>query len=206
MFTSIVGGILLRSMNQVKQPIPISKYLELAARIYVWGLLSIYGLGKISGGQFYRKGALPEEVAATTLREVGSFDLAWTFMGHSYTYILFIGISQLIGAWMLLFDRTKLLGVAILIPILINIIVFDAIFFDDGNYGALFSACVYMSLLMLILYLNKGKVIKVFNALIEKSPAPALLIPSRMKLIAISLVIIGAFFGLEQMMLNVLGR
>ena len=89
-------------MDPIKKTVPISKYLELAARIYLWGMLSIYGLGKISGGQFYRNGKLPEEVAATTLGEVGSFDLAWTFMGHSYAYILFIGISQLIEAWMLL--------------------------------------------------------------------------------------------------------
>lgn len=51
-------------------------------------------------------------------------------MGYSFAYILFIGVMQIVGAWMLLWERTKLLGVAILMPILVNIVVFDIIFLD----------------------------------------------------------------------------
>ena len=95
-------------------------YAELAARWYVFLLLTIYGSGKLLGGQFYRRGNLPEEIATLPLSEVAGFDLAWAFMGYSYAYILFIGISQLIGAILLLFERTKLVGTMILIPILVN--------------------------------------------------------------------------------------
>lgn len=35
------------------------KVIELAARWYVFVFLNIYGLGKIAGGQFYRRGHLP---------------------------------------------------------------------------------------------------------------------------------------------------
>ena len=34
----------------------IKHNIELAARIFVWFILSSYGLGKIIGGQFYRRG------------------------------------------------------------------------------------------------------------------------------------------------------
>jgi hypothetical protein len=64
----------------------------------------IYALSKIFGGQFYMKGKLPAEIASTTLGEASSFSLAWTFMGHSYLYILFIGFTQLLGAWLLLWQ------------------------------------------------------------------------------------------------------
>ena len=70
--------------------------IELAARWYVFIFLNVYGLGKIAGGQFYRRGRLPEEVAKTLLGEVNAFDLAWTFMGYSFAYILFIGLAEVV--------------------------------------------------------------------------------------------------------------
>ena len=82
------------------------------------------------GGQFFRRGQLPDVVAQTTLEQASAFEIGWTFMGYSFAYILFVGISQIVGAWLLLWNKTKLLGVTILFPILLNIIVFDLIFLD----------------------------------------------------------------------------
>src|SRR5262245_16943147 len=95
------------------------RVIELAARWYVFWFLNVYGLGKIAGGQFYRRGRLPEEVAKTLLGEANAFDLAWTFMGYSFAYILFIGLAEVVGAWLLLWERTKLLGVAVLLPVMV---------------------------------------------------------------------------------------
>lgn len=181
-----------------------SFYFELAARWHVFLLLNTYGLGKIIGGQFHRKGHLPPEVAEQTLATVNSFDLAWTFMGHSYTYILFIGISQLIGAWCLLWDKTKLIGVAILIPILTNIIVFDAVFFD--TYGALASAVIYFLLLMSILVLNKERVLNAFKALTTSVLTVKPTIKQSAQTAGIVLGIIVLIFGIEQTFVNLLGH
>jgi hypothetical protein len=60
--------------------------------------LNIYGVGKTAGGQFYRRGRLPEDVANTVLSEAAAFDLAWTFMGYSFAYILFVGVAGVLGA------------------------------------------------------------------------------------------------------------
>lgn len=176
-------------------------YLELAARWHVFILLNLYGLGKLIGGQFYRKGELPAEVAAQTLGNVNSFDLAWTFMGHSYAYILFIGISQIIGAWCLLWNKTKLIGVAILLPILSNIVVFDIIFLD--TYGALASACIYLSLLLLILFLNKEKVIRIFQTATQSS----LTLPRlSLKTIGIVAALVVSIFAFEQTLVTIIGH
>jgi len=183
---------------------PRTYYIELAARFHVFLLLNLYGLGKIAGGQFYRKGALPPDVASQTLGNVDSFDLAWTFMGHSYIYILFVGIAQLIGAWCLLWERTKLIGVAILIPILTNIIVFDAIFFD--TYGALASAVIYMLLLLLILYLNKEQVLAAIKAISRVSTEGKISISSKLKTLAIIAGIFVLSFSFEQLLVNLIGH
>lgn len=168
--------------------------IELAARIYVWFILSSYGLGKIIGGQFHRRGNLSEDVAIQTLDNATAFDLAWTFMGYSQAYITFIGLSQIIGAFLLLFNRTKFLGIIILVPILLNIIVFDIIFLPD--YGALSSAIIYLSLLMLVLYLNKEKLINALKILITVNPNEARLY--NIKVIVVTVIIIAITFGIDQ--------
>ncbi|HYO84761.1 MAG TPA: hypothetical protein VES20_25390 [Bryobacteraceae bacterium] len=67
--------------------------------------LNIYGIGKIIGGQFYRPGHLPADVAQVPLGQAGAFELACTSMGHSFVYILFIGAVEVIGAWLLLWNE-----------------------------------------------------------------------------------------------------
>jgi len=136
-------------MNKFNFKVPF----ELVLRQCVFIILNIYGLSKLLGGQFYMKGKIPAEVANTTLGEASGFSLAWTFMGHSYAYILFVGLFQLLGAWFLLWNKTKLIGVLILLPIMVNIIIFDIIFLDV--YPALANAIIVLIMLFLIIYFNR---------------------------------------------------
>lgn len=147
--------------------INLLRLLEWALRINVCLKIANYGLGKIIGGQFYRPGSIPEKIAQTPLGETNSYDLAWTFFGHSNGYILFIGISQIIGATLLLFNRTKLLGGAILIPILLNIIVVDSLF--GVAYGALFSACFYLASILFVFYMERELVTGIIRKLLVTS-------------------------------------
>ncbi len=126
---------------------------ELVFRQCVFIIINIYALSKLLGGQFYMKGKLPDEIASTTLGEASGFSLAWTFMGHSYFYILFVGLFQLLGAWFLLWNKTKLIGILILLPIMVNIIIFDIIFLDV--YPALANAIIVLLMLFLIILFNK---------------------------------------------------
>jgi hypothetical protein len=187
-------------------PLPESiwpKAIELAARWYVFVFLNVYGTGKIHGGQFYRQGHLPPDVARTTLGAVGPFELAWTFMGYSFAYILFIGLAEIIGAWLLLWERTKLLGVAILLPVMINIIVFDVIFLD--KYGALASATIYTALLFVILAFNAERVRPAFQALILTAQSNQMTTKARAKLVFVALALMGMLFALDHMLVNHFG-
>jgi hypothetical protein len=178
--------------------------IELAARWYVFIFLNIYGVGKIAGGQFYRRGALPEDVANLRLGEAPAFDLAWTFMGYSFVYILFIGLAEVVGAWLLLWERTKLLGVAVLLPIMVNILVFDVIFLD--RYGALASATIYTLLLFVILVCNKERVGQAIRALMPQAPSGKLPFQQKAKLVIVALVLMGLLFAFDQMLVNLFGH
>jgi hypothetical protein len=178
--------------------------LELAARWYVFIFLNIYGLGKIAGGQFYRRGRLPDQVANTLLGNADAFDLAWTFMGYSFAYILFTGLAEVIGAWLLLREKTKLFGVAILLPVMVNIVVFDIIFLD--TYGALASAAIYTLLLFVILCFNKERVEQAIRALTPKAqPGP---MPERPKarMVAMAVLLMVLLFAFDQMLVNFVGH
>lgn len=174
--------------------------VEWALRINVFFKLFVYGAGKILGGQFYRKGDIPEAIASIPLGEVGSYNLAWTFFGHSKGYILFIGISQLIGAFLFLFNRTKLIGGAILIPILLNIIVVDALF--GVAYGALFSACFYLASIVYVFYTKKEVIVNAISSLLLPKLPRIKKIPLQLLLIGIAF---GAVFLIELVFIGVFG-
>lgn len=170
---------------------------ELVLRQCVFIILNIYAISKLLGGQFYMNGKLPEQIANTTLGEASGFSLAWTFMGHSYFYILFVGITQLIGAWFLLWNKTKLIGVAILIPIMINIIVFDILFLDV--YPALANAIIVFAMLLLILFVNKERIIDVIKKLTDFQVKPKVQIKKRLITFGITTLIIVLIFIFDSL-------
>lgn len=173
------------------------KIFELVTRQCVFIILNIYAISKIFGGQFYMKGKLPAEIANTTLGEASSFSLAWTFMGHSYFYVLFVGLTQLLGAWFLLWNKTKLIGVLILIPIMINIIIFDIIFLDV--YPALANAIIVFLMLLLILFFNKEIIIEAYLKLINSPLNFKIPLKRRLITLGITILIIVLIFSFDSL-------
>jgi len=180
------------------------RVIELAARWYVFWFLNVYGVGKIAGGQFYRRGRLPEDVAKMILGEANAFDLAWTFMGYSFAYILFIGLAEVVGAWLLLWERTKLFGVAILLPVMVNIVVFDIIFLD--THGATASATIYTLLLFVILFFNRESVVQALRALVPQAQPTHMPLKQKAKRAMLAVVLMGLLFAFDQMLVNLFGH
>ena len=180
------------------------RVIELGARWYVFWFLNVYGLGKILGGQFYRRGRLPEDVAKTLLGEANAFDFAWTFMGYSFAYILFIGLAEVVGAWLLLWERTKLFGVAVLLPVMVNIVVFDIIFLD--THGATASATIYTLLLFVILLCNRESVVQAIRALVPQGQPKQMPLKQKAKTAIVALVLMGLLFAFDQMLVNLFGH
>jgi hypothetical protein len=169
----------------------------------VFIFLFTYGAAKLFGGQFYTPDKLPSDVAVIPLAEVPDFELAWTFMGRSFGYMAFIGTSEIFGAVLLLFNRTKLLGTAILITIMTNVIVFDIFFLD--KYGALGSATIYTIMLFVILYLNRDAVVSAFNSLISVQ-SNRYSVKDKVTMFAIVFVVMAVVFAFDQLIVNWLGH
>ena len=132
----------------------VIKNFELAARIYVCLFMLAYG-----GGKFLQfKGATQ---IAKSVSELTGQQLMWAFFGYSQILPVFIGILQIIGGLLLLSDKTKLFGVAILFPILTNIILMDLVY--HVNQGALFNAIFYFIILLFVLFFEKEKLIKLIK-------------------------------------------
>lgn len=174
----------------------LKKIFELVLRQCVFIILNIYAISKIFGGQFYMKGNLPDEIASTSLGDASSFSLAWTFMGHSYFYILFVGLTQLLGAWFLLWNKTKVLGVFILIPIMINIIIFDIIFLDV--YPALANAIIVFVMLILVLFFNKEIITEAFQRIINSPKNFKVPLKRRLITLGITILIIALIFTFDS--------
>lgn len=174
----------------------LKKIFELVLRQCIFIILNIYAISKIFGGQFYMKGNLPDEIASTSLGDASSFSLAWTFMGHSYFYILFVGLTQLLGAWFLLWNKTKVLGVFILIPIMINIIIFDIIFLDV--YPALANAIIVFVMLILVLFFNKEIITEAFQRIINSPKNFKVPLKRRLITLGITILIIALIFTFDS--------
>jgi hypothetical protein len=177
--------------------------LEITCRLYVFFFLTAYGIGKVIGAQFYTAARIPDEIALMPIGQVPDFELAWVFMGRSYGYILFIGLAEIIGAFLLLFNNTKLIGTLILIPIMVNVIVFDIFFLDE--YGALAAATLYLLMLLTILVINKAKISTLLLELVNAKTTPKISFKEKCIKYSIILAIIILIFIVDQIIVNFFG-
>ncbi|MEP0985173.1 DoxX family protein [Ekhidna sp.] len=87
------------------------------------------GLSKILDDQFN----VQEQIKDMPLMEVHPSALTWYYFGLFYQYGLIIGITQTLGSLFLLFGRTRLLGAAILTPVMLNIVLANHFFLINKN-------------------------------------------------------------------------
>jgi hypothetical protein len=88
--------------------------------------LIVYGAAKIFKSQF------PAPYLFRLVQPFGEaspMGLAWTFLGYSYGYNLFMGFAEAIGGFLLLFRRTTSFGALFSITVLTNVFVMN-LFFD----------------------------------------------------------------------------
>lgn len=121
------------SVNSIK----IHDCLQTALCFYLAYEISVYGFAKILRTQFmtsYSRGDIP-------VGNLSGFELTWNYFSHSYTFACILGAIQIGGAVLLLFKRTRLLGVFILLPVMVNI-VFINVFYDIA-VGAFINSVIF---------------------------------------------------------------
>lgn len=108
-------------------------------------LLLLYGFAKINGSQF----TILDSELDKPMGQVSGFWLTWYYFGFSKLYGTFLALAQMLGAMLLTFRRTTLLGASLLLPILGNIVLIDLCYGVDvgATFVAVLLLCVVLGLL-----------------------------------------------------------
>jgi hypothetical protein len=136
-------------------------------------------------------------------RPYGDFspsELFWTFYSHSYLFGCIIAGIQILGAMLLLFGRTRLIGVFILLPVLANILLMD-IFYQIGG-----SVVVHASIMMLgtlyFLFIEFDRLKRFFFAAKDQLPSlnvsRYLKVAIRLSIIYVPLLLISMHGGVDR--------
>ncbi|AZA91297.1 hypothetical protein EG343_11945 [Chryseobacterium nakagawai] len=112
----------------------------------------IYGLSKPLQFSDYQGG--------TVLNTMSGHDIMWIFYGYSKAFPIIIGFFEVVGAILILFNRTRFFGCFLLSTMLINIIIQDYIF----GIAALGTAIYYQILIIAILCFDSAKLKEVIKA------------------------------------------
>lgn len=129
-------------------------WLTVGVRFYVGLMLINYGLVKVIQLQFP---APSLSRMLTTYGESSPMGLAWTFLGFSKGYNLFMGIAELM-AGLLLFRRTVTVGAIITLMTTANVMAVN--YFYDVPVKIVSTALVVMCLFLLVP--NMGRLFKLF--------------------------------------------
>jgi uncharacterized membrane protein YphA (DoxX/SURF4 family) len=129
----------------------VMSYFVLFSRWYLGYYMIDYGCGKLTGEQF---NVSDTKILQTPLKDVNEFYIAWFLFGKSYLFNYFVGLFQLIGGILIIFNRTVLLGAILLLPIISTILLIDIAFTTSiHGYSLVFRLAMMLIVdLLIILY------------------------------------------------------
>jgi len=125
----LLGGLMLSLRNNGKSQIELKDLIVFLNCIWLAFFIAGAGVGKIYDEQFN----VPEQIKDMTLGEVHPSALTWYYFGLFYEYALWVGVIQFVGSILLLFNRTRLLGAATLMPVMLNIVLTNHYFHINRN-------------------------------------------------------------------------
>jgi len=131
------------------------KYLDWLRYLSAF-LLFTYGLSKLLGRQF----TLPPEMALRPVGSLSGYQLAWFYYSYSHLYAVILGLIQLAGGALLLFRKTALLGAALMLPVMTNILMINVFFFIA--WGALFTSAFILTSMLAVLWHDRHALLGVF--------------------------------------------
>ena len=131
----------------------MNTYREKIGYLFYWiiiftvaGSMIVYGIGKPLQFQNFKD--------SINVNVSEGHKLMWTFYSYSLIYPIIIGVFEVVGGILLLFNRTRILGCILLTVILSNIIIQDYVY----EIKALNSAIYYQVLILIILIFDREKV------------------------------------------------
>ncbi|WP_041258165.1 hypothetical protein [Fibrella aestuarina] len=126
--------------------------------------ISTYGFAKLFKTQF----DTPPDRFDMPVGDLSGFQLTWFYYGYSYTLAVIIALLQIGGCLLLLYRRTTLLGVMILLPVMVNIVLINL--FYTIALGALYNSLVFTLGLLFLLALDWPKLKRAFWDIVDRLP------------------------------------
>jgi hypothetical protein len=126
-----------------------------------------------------------------TVSELTGMELMWAFYSYSKSFAITLGILEIIGGILILTKKTRIIGCLFTSTILVNII-FQDIYFGV-HLGALKAAILYQLLILIILLLNKEKLITSIKTLLISDKNEQ----TKTKFFVKTLIAFGIFGGLR---------
>ncbi len=160
--------------------------VETGLRIWAAFNVCVYGFGKVvqfEGGK----------LSHVTIQNATGFEIMWGFFGATKAYPIMIGCVQVLGALLLIFDRTKLLGALLLSPIFLNIIVLDILY--EISPGALMNAVFFQSVFLFVIIKDWRRIMIAVQGLIIPSAAGFSFVDVMLKYLMACGLAAGLFFG-----------
>jgi hypothetical protein len=142
-------------MAEAEFSAPYPKYLDWLRYLSAF-LLFVYGSTKLVGRQFH----VPPEMALRPVGSLSGYQLAWLYYGHSHAYALILGLIQLAGGALLLFRKTALLGAALTLPVMTNIVMIN-VFFHIA-WGAMGTSTFIFASMLAVLWHSRRALVGVF--------------------------------------------
>ena len=134
------------------------RIFEKSLRLFAATFIFIYGV--VKPWQFENAFASTN----TAVNELDGMSLMWAFFGYSVTVPVVIGIFECVGATLLIFDKTKLLGAIILLPILGNIVLFDLVY--KVVPFATMNGIIYLAIILFVCFEQRQKLREAFDAVL----------------------------------------
>lgn len=123
---------------------PYPRYLDWLRYLSAY-LLFTYGVSKLAGWQF----SLSPDIAQKPIGALSGFQLTWYYYNYSHIYARILGMTQLVGAALLLFRKTAVLGAAAMLPMIANILMIN-LFFHIAVGAECTAAFIFVSTLALL--------------------------------------------------------
>ena len=131
------------------------KFLD-GLRYFCAFMLYMYGTSKLLHFQFNLA-----ELAQRRIGSLNGYQLTWFYFGYSRVYACILGLTQVTGATLMLFRKTTLLGAALMLPVMANILLIN-IFIMVNDYGPYVMASLICLSLLAILWHQQAALLSLF--------------------------------------------
>jgi len=101
-------------------------------------------------------------------RSLSGYALTWSYFEYSYAFSVIIAVLQIGGSILLLFRRTTLLGVTVLLPVMVNIALIDT--FYGIRQGAILNVVLFTLALTYLLLLHWSDLKALFLSKVSSLP------------------------------------